>query len=1001
MFTGRGRLRLPISMGKKRALFSAVQVFVFTLGSLTTIAPAKAVAASCTDAFTNTSNITIVQSTPFCVIKIESGSKTWTAPTGMTSVNVLLVAGGGGGGGGAFGGGGGGGQVVVVNGFSVTPGASYSLSVGGGGAGGTDALVYAGGNLANIQQGIAGSNSTFSTLTATGGGGGGGYYGQGNTSTTNPLGLKNQGGVGGSSGGSAEGQQTPLSVSSYSGPGTAYGNVGGIAGSWGQRSGGGGGGSASVGGAGGNVGGAGGNAATFNVGSNSNFALGDGTIKVIAGAGGGANGDRNGAGGFGGGGAGGGANGTGIGAGGGGHYGQAGSGATGAIYLSYPVFCTGYTFTGPTSGSKNAASTNFTITPTGPTGCTYNGTISVAVSGGGLSSTVSKTFTASGSAQTFTITPTAAGDVTLTPTSSPQLGTNPAAITYNIPKTSQPTLSFTPSLVTAAYSGSAYSQALTMTPSGGAGDGTTTYAIVAGGGATGCALSSNTSTTTITASSSGTCLIQASRTGDVNYNSATSANVTFTFTRATAPTLSFTLSTSTSAYNGSPYSQALTLTPTGGSSSTASYAIVAGGSASGCTLSSPTATTTITASSRGTCWIQATKAEDTYYSAATSETVIFTFTRAAAPTLSFTLSTTSAIYNGSAFSQALTLTSSGGSSATASYAIYAGGSASGCALSSSTATTTITATGSGTCLIRATKAEDDNYNSATSENVTFTFNKANQPTLSFTLSTSTSAYSGTAYSQALTMTPSGGSPGGTITYAIVAGGDAATCRLIAGTISATTIGTCWIQATKPEDNNYNAATSETVIFTFIKANQSTLTITTTQIRYNTPITLGTSGGLGNGLVTYTLVPGDCTLIGDSITGNRFGGTCSVVAKKAASANYEEIYSSSTILTIIKGIPTGDLYFSPAIAVAATYQASHPLIASASQLSKVTFLANGVAIPGCSNVPTKAGIGAAPSTATCNFKPVSLGSITVTANITPINSGYSMITKTTKVRVNPK
>ena len=88
---------------------------------------------------------------------------------------------------------------------------------------------------------------------------------------------------------------------------------------------------------------------------------------------------------------------------------------------------TSYTFTGPNSGAVSTGSTNFAIAPVGGG---YNGTISIAVSGGGLSSTITKTFTNSSAAQTFTITPTGVGTVTLTPTASPSLGTNPVALSY-------------------------------------------------------------------------------------------------------------------------------------------------------------------------------------------------------------------------------------------------------------------------------------------------------------------------------------------------------------------------------------------------------------------------------------------------------------------------------------------------------------------------------------------------------------------------------------------
>jgi hypothetical protein len=94
-----------------------------------------------------------------------SGSGTWTAPSGVTSVDYLLVGGGGGGGGGSgtgSGGGGGGGSVKTGT-LSVTPGESYNYTVGSGGAGGA-------GSSSTEVNGIAGADSVFDVVTANGGG---------------------------------------------------------------------------------------------------------------------------------------------------------------------------------------------------------------------------------------------------------------------------------------------------------------------------------------------------------------------------------------------------------------------------------------------------------------------------------------------------------------------------------------------------------------------------------------------------------------------------------------------------------------------------------------------------------------------------------------------------------------------------------------------------------------------------------------------------------------
>ena len=138
-------------------------------------------------------NITLSRYASFTTV----GTTSWTAPAGVTSVNYLIVGGGGGGGNGYNGGGGGGGGGGVLTGtLSVTPGNSYTVTVGTGGAVNTN-----------------GGSSVFATLTALGGGAGG-----------------NGTGASGSSGGSGGGGSAGASPGVYGagGAGTSgQGNAGG------------------------------------------------------------------------------------------------------------------------------------------------------------------------------------------------------------------------------------------------------------------------------------------------------------------------------------------------------------------------------------------------------------------------------------------------------------------------------------------------------------------------------------------------------------------------------------------------------------------------------------------------------------------------------------------------------------------------------------------------------------------------------------------------------
>jgi len=127
---------------------------------------------------------------------------------------------------------------------------------------------------------------------------------------------------------------------------------------------------------------------------------------------------------------------------------------------------------------------------------------------------------------------------------------------------------------------------------------------------------------------------------------------------------------------------------------------------------------------------------------------------------------------------------------------------------------TVVAPGTSVITASFTPTDTATYNSATTT-MTVTVGKATQSTLSLALSQSSK---NSPYSQAITFSTTGGSGSGAINYAIAAGGTATGCALAnsteTNTVTATSGGTCLIQATKSTDANYLVATSATRIFTF-------------------------------------------------------------------------------------------------------------------------------------------------------------------------------------------
>lgn len=131
---------------------------------------------------------------------------TWTAPSGITSIDYLVVGGGGGSGGGydTGGGGGGGGGMVRSGTTSVTPGTTYTIVVGDGGAGGISNRL-----ALPETDGLPGNNSSFDTIVALAGSGGyasrfGPPDSQGGSAAVNPS-SASQGGHGGGSAGDFNG----------------------------------------------------------------------------------------------------------------------------------------------------------------------------------------------------------------------------------------------------------------------------------------------------------------------------------------------------------------------------------------------------------------------------------------------------------------------------------------------------------------------------------------------------------------------------------------------------------------------------------------------------------------------------------------------------------------------------------------------------------------------------------------------------------------------------
>ena len=323
------------------------------------------------------------------------------------------------------------------------------------------------------------------------------------------------------------------------------------------------------------------------------------------------------------------------------------------------------------------------------------------------------------------------------------------------------------------------------------------------------------------------------------------------------------------------FGSTLQLTATGGSGSGAvSFSVVSGT----CSINAGV----LTPGNAGSqCVVKATKDADASYNSVTSADTTITIAKATQAPLQVTsLAGT--------FGVGLTLTSSGGSgSGAVSYSAVSGA----CAVSG----TTVNATAAGsTCIVRATKDSDTNYQAVSSVDTALSFAKGSQSALAITSITAT-------YGEPLTLTTSGGSGTGDVTYSVLSG----SCAVSGSVLALGNAGSsCSVVAMKAADDNYNSVSSSATSISTSKAAQSSITISDTTTAYGQGLVLGITGGSGTGSVAYSVVSGTCTIVGALLTPGNAGSSCVIRATKATDTNYLERSSANTTVTISKAQQTG-------------------------------------------------------------------------------------------------
>ena len=187
---------------------------------------------------------------------------------------------------------------------------------------------------------------------------------------------------------------------------------------------------------------------------------------------------------------------------------------------------------------------------------------------------------------------------------------------------------------------------------------------------------------------------------------------------------------------------------------------------------------------------------------------------------------------------------------------------------------------------------------ASSTTTTVTVSAGNQSTLSITNAPTSLPYLGTR-----TLGTSGGSGGGSVTYA---SSNTAVCTVgqTSGVVTMQSgTGTCTITATKAADSNYNQTTA-TATFTATKLNQSALSITgsVSSLAHQQTVDLGTSGGSSSAAPSFaTTTPSVCSVVSATgvVTMISGTGTCTITATRVGDDNYEDVSSTPVSISAVR------------------------------------------------------------------------------------------------------
>jgi hypothetical protein len=416
-------------------------------------------------------------------------------------------------------------------------------------------------------------------------------------------------------------------------------------------------------------------------------------------------------------------------------------------------------------------------------------------------------------------------------------------------------------------------QAIGLSISGGSGTGAVTYSAVGSG----CTLSGNSVTSAIPTN----CVISAIKSADTFFLVAKSNTVVFTFITPIAPYVPKPdvleiLNSNLTGLVDTP----IALLATGSRGALVSYAVTSGA----CSIAGSNLTSTVPTECTVLAVSQAPGSTSTMY----SKPVTFKFSKAVtALTIIVDLSKPLNYDPGTL----VTLAASNGNGNKVSFTTATGSS---CLITGQSLTSTTAAA----CPVQAVQLNTDGVTFTSSPVVTFNFTLAPQAPLVLSSGGVTTALA----LSSVPITVTGGTTDGAVTYQVAGNG----CSFANGLLTANTVTSCSVSATKAGNKIYNSVTAPYLVVNFTPIPQNPLTIsnsiTAIVLNETSPatVTITARGGAGTAPITFTLGAhtAGCKLEGNVLSSTTTG-SCAVIASRAADGAFTATQSDPVVFTFVK------------------------------------------------------------------------------------------------------